>query len=338
MTGPIMTPPSLEPIVKSLPEIIKQASQSPLGILALLIVALFGLAIYFFRRAPLPWRGAVFLIFAAGVAAFGWELSQVAAKPSSLHYEGHVRDALTRSALPEARVRVSLPGVTLPPHVTDSDGLFSFWLERKNASDDATVRVERANYLDYERTVSSDASTHLEDVLLARISASTAQSPSPSSSSNSERVGSAAGSGAASDRSVLRLPSGIAVGVGSVIQSQPPSPALPPRIEATKILPAPKLVEVSSGKQLSGDGKNWSPWYSVRTPAAPAEYAVGKIEFWLTGDRACGAWADCQQLVANEEGVVWQFRLQGHDEWGAPRQAFSEGHLKVIYQPKKPSS
>jgi len=42
-----------EPIVKNLPEIIKQASQSQRGILALLVIVLFGLACYFFRGAVL---------------------------------------------------------------------------------------------------------------------------------------------------------------------------------------------------------------------------------------------------------------------------------------------
>jgi len=63
-----------EPIVKNLPEIIKQASQSQRGILALLVIVLFRLACYFFRGAVLGVRVLIWLILFGGTATYGWEI------------------------------------------------------------------------------------------------------------------------------------------------------------------------------------------------------------------------------------------------------------------------
>jgi hypothetical protein len=108
----------------------------------------------------------------------------------------------------------------------------------------------------------------------------------------------------------------------------------PASMTASTAEPPIKTAEASSGPKLSGSGKDWSEWYQVRIGAAPAGYSVEKTEFWLSGDRTCGAWAECKELTKDETQVAWQFRLQGHDEWGAPRQANSEGHLRVVYEIK----
>src|SRR5215472_13102036 len=67
----------LEPVVKNIPAIIKEASQSPRGIFALLIIVLFALALYFFRTAAIKWRVVIFLVLFGGVAAYGWEINRV---------------------------------------------------------------------------------------------------------------------------------------------------------------------------------------------------------------------------------------------------------------------
>jgi hypothetical protein len=98
--------------------------------------------------------------------------------------------------------------------------------------------------------------------------------------------------------------------------------------------PPAKVVEVSSGPNPSGVGKDWIEWYQVKIGAAPAGYTIEKVDFWLSGDRACNAWAECKELSKDDTQVMRQFRLQGHDEWGAPRLANSEGHLRATYKPK----
>ena|SRR5712691_7584668 len=54
---------------QNLPEIIKQSAASPLGILALMIIALGALAFFFFKEAPVKVRMAIFAMLFVGVAA-----------------------------------------------------------------------------------------------------------------------------------------------------------------------------------------------------------------------------------------------------------------------------
>lgn len=61
----------VEQLFKSLPDIIKAAAQSRLGILALLVVALSILAYVFFARASVKIRVGIFVLLFAGVMGFG---------------------------------------------------------------------------------------------------------------------------------------------------------------------------------------------------------------------------------------------------------------------------
>lgn len=327
--------PELEPVLKNIPDIIKEASQSQLGILALLIIVLFGLAIYFFRTAPMKLRAVIFLVFFAGVVAYGWEINRAASKPGSMHYTGRVLDKVTAAPIHEATVAVSLGSNHFPPYRSDSDGNFSFWLERKKASDDASVRIEHASYSEYDRTVSSDGEAQLGDIRLVPLSASVpASGPQPSTSSSTGASPPSPTARATASRS----PASEAVGAlaGRTRSGRIPPIASHPanaRLEMAETH-TPRTVESSSGPKLSGKGKDWSPWYEVRVGVAPQGYTIDKVEFWLTGDRACGAWAQCKEVAKSDNEVFWSFCLQGHDEWGAPPQAYSEGHLRVVYTAK----
>jgi len=61
----------MDPLFKSLPDIIKAAAQSQLGILALLVVALSILAYVFFAKAAMKIRVGIFVLLFAGVVGFG---------------------------------------------------------------------------------------------------------------------------------------------------------------------------------------------------------------------------------------------------------------------------
>lgn len=61
----------MEQLFQSLPDIIKAAAQSQLGILALLVVALAVLAYVFFATAAVRVRVGIFLLLFAGVVGFG---------------------------------------------------------------------------------------------------------------------------------------------------------------------------------------------------------------------------------------------------------------------------
>jgi len=95
---------------------------------------------------------------------------------------------------------------------------------------------------------------------------------------------------------------------------------------------APAIITADSGPKPSGTGRTWSSWYRLGINKAPAGYAVSHVEFWLSGDGACGRSAECRQLTSSDEQVLWEFRLRGHDEIGAPSRTFSVGHIRVIFR------
>ena len=95
---------------------------------------------------------------------------------------------------------------------------------------------------------------------------------------------------------------------------------------------APAIVTADSGPKMSGEGKNWSGWYRLGVGKAPGGYTVQRVEFWLSGDRTCGFSAECRELTRNDQQVLWEFRLQGHDEIGAPAKTASVAHIRAIYR------
>jgi hypothetical protein len=321
----------LESVSKNIPNIIKEASQSERGILALLIIVLFGLAIYFFRGAPIRWRALIFLTFFCGVVAYAWEIFRVVDRPISAHYVGRVLDKLTSVPLPESKIIVTLSNKSEPPRQTDSDGQFSFWISRSDPTQDATLRVDHEKYDPYQRIVPSDISSQLGDIHLTLIAQRESVSqPAAAGSAGLAGVPASKSSVTGSSRPMERPSHNITVANESAKEVARPSGS----ITASTAEPLTKVVVTSSGPKMSGSGKDWSEWYQVRIGAAPPGYSVEKTEFWLSGDRTCGAWAECKELTRDEAQVTWEFRMQGHDEWGAPRQAISEGHLRVFYKLK----
>jgi hypothetical protein len=337
----------VESVAKSIPEIIKQASQSQLGILALLIIVLFGLAFYFFRGAPVRWRAVIFFVFFSGVVVYAWEINRIAGRPVSVHYVGRVLDKLTSAPLPESKVIVTLRNNSEPPRQTDSDGQFSFWISRSDPTQDATLRIDHEKYEPYQRIVPSDISNQLGDINLKLIAQNETVSQPAAATGSSGLAGAPTSRSAVTGSSATmnHRQSSKPKPASSTSRSDSPKPpkalAPPERRPPAYMTDAPmitedptKIAEASSGPKLSGSGNDWSEWYQVRIGAAPPGYSIEKIEFWLSGDRTCGAWAECKELTKDETQVIWEFRLQGHDEWGAPPQASSEGHLRVSYKLK----
>jgi len=95
---------------------------------------------------------------------------------------------------------------------------------------------------------------------------------------------------------------------------------------------APAIASADSGLKPSGADKRWSKWYRLGVGRAPRGYTVQKTEFWLSGDHACGASAACREIARDDQQVVWEFRLQGHDQTGTPGRTHSEGHIRVHYR------
>ncbi|HEY6251065.1 MAG TPA: hypothetical protein VI685_13975 [Candidatus Angelobacter sp.] len=86
---------------------------------------------------------------------------------------------------------------------------------------------------------------------------------------------------------------------------------------------------VSSGPKASGSGANFSGWYEVCSNPAPSGYHISNVEFSLSGDRTCGAWAECAPSTNTGSQACYRFRMQGHNELAGSGQALSEGILKV---------
>jgi hypothetical protein len=60
----------VDELYKQLPAIIEQAAKSPLGLLALMVIALAGMALVFFKEASEKTRVGIFVLLLAGVATF----------------------------------------------------------------------------------------------------------------------------------------------------------------------------------------------------------------------------------------------------------------------------
>ena len=67
----------MEKLVEQLPKIIEEAAKSPLGLLALMIIAISALAFFLFRGTTAPTRVGIFLVLFVGCAVFTWALFRV---------------------------------------------------------------------------------------------------------------------------------------------------------------------------------------------------------------------------------------------------------------------
>ena len=72
----------------------------------------------------------------------------------------------------------------------------------------------------------------------------------------------------------------------------------------------------ASGPQNSGENANFSDWYSLCTPDLPSGYHIADWSYALSGDRSCGAWADCEVTEDSDIKKCVRFRMQGHNEGG----------------------
>jgi len=101
----------MDQLLKSLPDIIKAAAQSQLGILALLVVALSILAYVFFAKATVNVRVGIFVLLFAGVIVFGvamFRASDVGLSPAST--AGAPKGGLSKEARTLLRTAASDPG------------------------------------------------------------------------------------------------------------------------------------------------------------------------------------------------------------------------------------
>lgn len=97
---------------------------------------------------------------------------------------------------------------------------------------------------------------------------------------------------------------------------------------------APAFLLADSGVKLTPAGGRWSEWYRLGVGKSPEGYTVEKVKFWLTGDRSCGNGAQCREIVRSDKGILWEFRVRGHNNPPTNEPMYSEGHIRVTYRHK----
>jgi hypothetical protein len=94
-------------VLKSVPEIIKAASGTNLGILALLVLVLALFGFYFFRKSGVRYQFAVFVLMFFGVAAFGYAAIAVQREDAMRAANESARRAA--EAIPDLRLSLLFP-------------------------------------------------------------------------------------------------------------------------------------------------------------------------------------------------------------------------------------
>ena len=88
------------------------------------------------------------------------------------------------------------------------------------------------------------------------------------------------------------------------------------QIPLTRIAPQDgqsKTKTITTTAELNGgDGTNWGAPFRLCSTSAPPGYKLATSEFYLVGDRQCGAWAECRQVQKDDSGVCWDVRIQGN--------------------------
>jgi hypothetical protein len=131
----------------------------------------------------------------------------------------------------------------------------------------------------------------------------------------------------------------IPVNQGEITLRLEPTSPPPPQPSTSSPTRLVETLSFSSDPKASGSMKNFSQWYALCSAQLPKGAAVESVAFSLSGDRSCGAWAECREKERSNDRVCWEFRLQGHDDWRPPGQAFSIGNLRVrISRPAQPSA
>jgi hypothetical protein len=66
-----------------------------------------------------------------------------------------------------------------------------------------------------------------------------------------------------------------------------------------------------SPPRASGEGREYSAWYLLKSDPAPPGYAVSDSQLKLEGPNSCGTTAQCLEGERTESTSTWLFRIQG---------------------------
>jgi hypothetical protein len=102
----LLTLKLVQAVSKDIPGIIKAAAESPLGIFALMLLLVAGLAYVFFRRQGPRVTLPVLAAFLVGAACYGWAVTRVPNKPTFRRILLHILEADTNAAIVQAKVQL----------------------------------------------------------------------------------------------------------------------------------------------------------------------------------------------------------------------------------------
>jgi hypothetical protein len=150
--------------VKMAPDIIKAASASPLGILALLVLVLGFLAYVYFKSAPLSIRIGIFAALLLGASLYAVAITNAAQKkgadgPTSqtvpngvIAIDGTVADTVKGDSIALAAVTTAL---SASPAITDSNGVFHLKIKTPDPGESVVLvlHVAKSGYESLDWTV-----------------------------------------------------------------------------------------------------------------------------------------------------------------------------------------
>ncbi len=157
----------MQEIIKNIPDIIKAAASSNLGIIALMLILLSGLAYGFFRKSTETWRFSSLIILFAGCISFGYATfrssQDIPTLPINIGLSKGIEIWMAEAE--NARTAKTLsPGTILPASLVDARNHFeSAWKQASLAERKAldTEKVSKAlSYLNrLYRVTENDSST-----------------------------------------------------------------------------------------------------------------------------------------------------------------------------------
>jgi hypothetical protein len=155
-------------VAKSVPDIIKAASASPLGIFALIILIVGALAYVYFRSAPIKVRIGIFAAFFLGAVLYGVAITKAAGSDSptkadsqssasnlTLSIDGMVADSGTGKSIELATVTTVL---SPSPVITDSNGIFHVKVKLPAPGESVILHVSKDGYQALDWTITPPVS------------------------------------------------------------------------------------------------------------------------------------------------------------------------------------
>jgi len=156
----------MQEIIKNLPDIIKAAASSNLGIVALMLIVLAGLSYGFFRRSNEVWRFAALILVFAGCLSFGYAVfrsaQEIPSPPLHTDLSSSMEKWIAQAEIARSARTIS-PEAQLPTQLSDARNKFELsWkqaplVERK--AQDAEKASKALSYLNrLYRTTENDSS------------------------------------------------------------------------------------------------------------------------------------------------------------------------------------